>query len=98
MTASGGSPWGCNQPCACWGDGGRFLSFPWGSPALTHATRVLMSCWLRRASLRNFTLALGSAGHGGISCNSTFSLIALAQGRAASYDSNETPDPISPCE
>ena len=78
------------------GSGGRSASFPLGAPALTQATSVSMSRWLSRASLRNFTLALGSAGHGGISRSSTFSLIALAQGRTVSYERNGALDAISP--
>ncbi len=53
-----------------------------------------MSCWLSRASLRNLRLPLGSAGHGGISRNRTFSLIALAHGLTFSYDRNGAFDAI----
>src|SRR5579864_916894 len=88
-TASGARPSGFSHCPVKSGSFGRSASFPLGVPASTQATTAAMSGSLSRASLRNFRLCAGSAGHGGIARVRTCSLMALAEDRAVSYVSSE---------
>src|SRR5688500_14414956 len=72
------------QPSTNWGAGGRSLASPFGAPASTHLTRVLISLSESRRSFSK-CVCLGSANQGGIVLATTFSLIERAQGRASSY-------------
>src|SRR5918993_2185021 len=77
------------QPVANFGDGGMSAALPRGAPASTHAAMVSISFCDRLMSLRIGSVCDMSAPHGGISRATTFDLIALAHGRASSYDSSD---------
>src|ERR1700748_931410 len=90
MPAPGARLSGFSHCFAFSGTGERSESLPLGVPASTQATRVATSRSLSRASLRNFKLRVGSAGHGGIDRARTCCLMAWAADWAASYDSRES--------
>jgi hypothetical protein len=62
---------------------------PLAAPPSTHAAMVSISFCVRLTSLRIGRDCVMSAPHGGISRATTFDLIAFAQGRASSYESND---------
>src|ERR1700729_3636553 len=96
MIRSGASPLGCSQPSAKCGAGGRSESLPFGALALTQAISLSISRCVSCGSFRNFALRLESAGHGGISCCETLSLIASAQRAASAYVIREDVPAICP--
>ena len=77
------------QPVANFGDGGMSAALPRAAPPSTHAAIVSISFCDRLMSLRIGSVWVMSAPQGGISRDTTFALIALAHGRASSYDSSD---------
>ena len=59
-------------------------TLPFGAPASTHATMVLICCSERLMSFRIGSVSRMSAPHGGISRDTTLLLMARAQGRTCS--------------
>src|SRR5688500_10678987 len=86
-TTSGSVP--LVHPVANVGDGGISAAAPRAAPPSTHAAMVSISFCDRLMSLRIGNVCVMSAPQGGISRATTFALIALAQGRASSYDSSD---------
>src|SRR5918993_2408649 len=86
-TRSGSVP--AVHPVANFGDGGMSAALPLAAPPSTHAAIVSISFCDRLMSLRIGSDCDISAPHGGISRDTTLVLIALAQGRASSYDSSD---------
>src|SRR5688572_219956 len=86
-TTSGSVP--LVQPVANFGDGGMSAALPRAAPPSTHAAMVAISLSDRLMSLRIGNVCVMSAPQGGISRATTFALIALAQGRASSYESSD---------
>src|SRR5687767_11310447 len=86
-TTSGSVP--LVQPVANFGDGGMSAALPRTAPPSTHAAIVSISFCERLMSLRIGNVCVMSAPQGGISRATTFDLIALAHGRASSYDSSD---------
>ena len=86
---SGGRPLGwCHSSSEKVGWGGRSASSPIVAPPSTQATIVSICAWERLRMLRIGTPP-GSACHGGISRETTFSLIARLHGRTSRYDSSD---------
>src|SRR5918993_5493170 len=86
-TRSGSVP--AVQPVANFGDGGISAALPRTAPPSTQAAIVSISFCDRLMSLRIGSDCVMSAPHGGISRATTLALIALAHGRASSYDSSD---------
>src|SRR5688572_31456833 len=86
-TTSGSVP--LVQPVANVGDGGISAALPRAAPPSTHAAMVAISLSERLMSLRIGNVCVMSAPQGGISRATTFALIALAHGRASSYESSD---------
>ena len=77
------------HPVANFGDGGMSAALPLAAPPSTHAAIVSISFCDRLMSLRIGNVCDMSAPQGGISRAITLVLIALAHGRASSYDSSD---------
>src|SRR6188472_3948411 len=86
-TRSGSVP--AVQPVANFGTGGISAALPFAAPPSTQAAIVSISFCVRLMSLRIGSDCDMSAPHGGISRATTLDLIALAHGRASSYDNND---------
>src|SRR6202022_1620425 len=76
------------HPSTKFAAGGISFESPCGAPALTHATKVLISFALNERSLAKCPYP-GSANQGGIIFCCTTRLMLVAQGRASSYVSSE---------
>ena len=77
------------QPVVSFGAGGMSAALPFTAPPSTHAAIVSISFCVRLMSLRIGSVCVMSAPQGGISRATTLVLIALAHGRASSYDSSD---------
>src|SRR5437762_3807403 len=77
-----------DQPSAKLGAAGSSARLPSGAPPSTHAAIKSISACFRLTSFAYLPTA-GSAPHGGIWRDWTFSLIARAHGRASSYVSSD---------